>query len=605
MAYGARTNGVAGHTSRHADMHLNRDGPPPSTLAAQIVHNQTRPPATQSNGEQATFAGLLHELLHNSDAAPETDVAVNVQLIAVVVKAGLSVLTHDNPFARWEELHSQAGDSLKVVKATITRQPEVLVTPIQPDGPQLLLWLIVRLLPICGNPRCQDLLLTDLLIAAITALEKSTKLWRATEIMQDLIRSCVDDAIIALESSDGSMARLAVVLPPMRWLTKLWPKSETAIALPQDAQVVIDNSMQVILMSLTLSRSIKSHPRWLDETCQRLHALLLREPPRSRRTDTWRGAIVGTLELSRGASQLPILAELLTDSVQILPSQAMQRGIAEVLRDVLQAGLPQYVQYLEEPMLKLVRGDPFQQLDPSFKSVVTQGVLREVSSADVPNSLRDADQDMVDIDAPQQHRSPAQGADLSRARKRRRVRPQQGQHQKEPMLSRLADILASDLNDLPSLVTRAPAGYGGLDLSDQCAVWVLLNEILRQAESSNDYVPLFASLLDALELQNTKKPRILCMQAIHTCVRKSTDATTIDLAASRFGRVTLRALHSSLRELRIAAAHCLPAFLHIDLVPELFARNQQIILQYLRTLSDRDVPSELETLIVAWGQVAT
>nr|OQO19804.1 hypothetical protein B0A51_16256 [Rachicladosporium sp. CCFEE 5018]OQO27475.1 hypothetical protein B0A51_06559 [Rachicladosporium sp. CCFEE 5018] len=605
MAYGARTNGVAGHDPRHADMHVNGDGPPPSTLAAQIVHNQTRPLATQSNGEQATFAGLLHELLHNSDAAPETDVAVNVQLIAVVVKAGLSVLTHDNPFALWEELLSQAADSLKVVKATIARQPEVLVTAVQPDGPRLLLWLVVRLLPICGNPRCQDLQLADLLTSAITALEKSTKLWRATETMRALIRSCVDHALVTLESSDGSTARSTVVLPPMRWLTKLWPESETAIALPQDAQIVIDNSMQVILMSLTISRSITSHPRWLDETYQRLHTLLLCEPPQSRRADTWRDAIVRTLKLSRGASQLPILADLLADSTQILPSQAMQRGIAEVLRAILQAGLPQYVQYLEEPLLRLVRSNLFQQLDPSLKSVMTQGLRRQIVSADLPDGLRDADQDMVDVDNSQLSRAQAQPTDLSRVRKRRRLWPQLGQHQSGPTFPKLAEILGGDLNDLHSLVTRAPAAYGDLDEFDQCAVWASLNETLCQVESSNDYVPLLASLLDALELQNTKKPRVLCMQAIRACVRKSTDMTIVDLAASRVGQVTLRALHSSLRELRIAAAHCLPAFLHIESAPELSARNQQVALQYLRTLSDRDVPSELETLIVAWGQVAT
>ena len=110
-------------------VHKNGDGPPPSTLAAQIVQNQYRA-APQKNGEAATFAQLLREILHDHAATPETNVQVNVKLISVVAEAGLAPLADDNPFPQWDSLIAQAIDSIAVIQATIRRQPEVLFSTI-------------------------------------------------------------------------------------------------------------------------------------------------------------------------------------------------------------------------------------------------------------------------------------------------------------------------------------------------------------------------------------------------------------------------------------------------------------------------------------------
>lgn len=174
-----------------ARIHTNGDLPPPSTLAAQIVQNQARHDASQQNGEKATFAGLLQEILH-SGAAPETDIHVNVQLITVVVEAGLTVLTRDDPFAQWGVLLPQAVDSIAVVQATVVRQPEVLLTPISSEGPQLLFWLLAKLIAVCGKQKCQFLPIPGLLNAAIASFERSTKLWKSAPLLRSLIRDCVD-----------------------------------------------------------------------------------------------------------------------------------------------------------------------------------------------------------------------------------------------------------------------------------------------------------------------------------------------------------------------------------------------------------------------------
>lgn len=178
---GSRTNGV----------HTNGEAPPPSTLAAQIVQNQTTTKASQQSGEKATFSGLLHEILHNPSATPETDIGVNVQLISVVVEAGLSVLTRDDPFTQLDVLLPQAADSLAVVEATIVRQSDVLFAHISQDGPPLIIWLLARLLPLCSRPKCSELSIAGLINSAISAASKS-KLWRSAAVIQELIRDCVN-----------------------------------------------------------------------------------------------------------------------------------------------------------------------------------------------------------------------------------------------------------------------------------------------------------------------------------------------------------------------------------------------------------------------------
>lgn len=166
---------------------------PPSTLAAQIVQNQTRPPAAaQQHGQAATFSELLHEILHNPFATPETDINVNVTLINVVAEAGLAPLAEGNPFAQWDVLIPQAVDSLKVIEATVKRQPEVLFAPIGPDGSPLLLPLLARLVAVCGRQKCEKLAFASFFSAVLRALDSSIDFWRYACTLQQVLLDVVD-----------------------------------------------------------------------------------------------------------------------------------------------------------------------------------------------------------------------------------------------------------------------------------------------------------------------------------------------------------------------------------------------------------------------------
>jgi len=181
-ANGTTTNGA--HQSEHT--------PPASTLAAQIVQNRARQDASQKPSQTISFEQLLQEILHNDVAPPETDVQVNVQLINVVLEAGLGPLTNKDPFAQRDILIRQAADSIAVIKATILRQPEVLLTSATLDAPPLFVSLFARLLATVRNEESETLAWTDILGYAVNAINRSTDLWQYAEVLSTVYRECVD-----------------------------------------------------------------------------------------------------------------------------------------------------------------------------------------------------------------------------------------------------------------------------------------------------------------------------------------------------------------------------------------------------------------------------
>jgi len=169
----------------------NGNGPPPSTLAAQIVQKQTGP-APQQNGADVQLHDLLHEMLHNPKAVQETSLAVNVKLILVVSEAGLAPLAQNDLFGPSESSVAEATDSIAVIQKTITRQPEILLAPTSENGPPLVLLLCTRLVSVCGRPSCEDLRLAQLLDSSIRAIERSIDFWKDAELMKCSIRDIVN-----------------------------------------------------------------------------------------------------------------------------------------------------------------------------------------------------------------------------------------------------------------------------------------------------------------------------------------------------------------------------------------------------------------------------
>lgn len=171
----------------------NGDAAPQSTLAAQIVQNQTRPATSQQPaGETSDIREQLQAILYNQATVQEKDVKVNAQLISALIAAGLAPLTAGNPFADGDVLLSLAVDSISVIEATVKRQPEVLQEELTPNGPQLLLRLLTSLIVLCGKPKCDELPIRRLLESSVSALRNSVNFWPHAQVLQQVLQECVE-----------------------------------------------------------------------------------------------------------------------------------------------------------------------------------------------------------------------------------------------------------------------------------------------------------------------------------------------------------------------------------------------------------------------------
>jgi serine/threonine-protein kinase ATR len=182
-------------TPNNANLASGDNLPPPSTIAAQIVRNQSHV-ARQEPENKALFGELLQEYLKNP-AIEEANVETNAQLIRVVVEAGLDVMLKDDPFAP-DTLLQQANDSLLVIQLTINRTPEVLLFCSNDESteeakPPLLLWLLPKILSLLGRSHMSVIQddLCGLLTLSLQILRKSSQLWRSactiTSIFQEIV----------------------------------------------------------------------------------------------------------------------------------------------------------------------------------------------------------------------------------------------------------------------------------------------------------------------------------------------------------------------------------------------------------------------------------
>ena len=133
---------------------LQTEDPPPSTLAAQIVHNLTKRNDHSKHQDQESFKQLLRDILDAGDEndeqsdSIETNVEVNHKIVYVVVRSGIEVLFQDDPFNTKTDLVKQGLSSLAVIELTIRRSPEVLFFRINSHdldpklGGPLFLWLV-------------------------------------------------------------------------------------------------------------------------------------------------------------------------------------------------------------------------------------------------------------------------------------------------------------------------------------------------------------------------------------------------------------------------------------------------------------------------------
>ncbi|KAI1307448.1 phosphatidylinositol 3 [Xylaria venustula] len=121
-------------------------------------------------------------------------------------------------------------------------------------------------------------------------------------------------------------------------------------------------------------------------------------------------------------------------------------------------------------------------------------------------------------------------------------------------------------------------------------------------------IEIFICLLQTETFSESRKPRIAAMLSLRRIAKHCNSSDFIDMEVSVAAQWCLKSLHSSQRELRIAAGRTLAVFLAHRGTPGVkhvvIQKNRGIALGILRNLSDRNEPKFTESCILAWSQVS-
>ena len=110
--------------------------------------------------------------------------------------------------------------------------------------------------------------------------------------------------------------------------------------------------------------------------------------------------------------------------------------------------------------------------------------------------------------------------------------------------------MSQDRNAQNGCKVRIPAG--------QCSICDSVKSIepksgAKRDVDCDDLLLVIKSLLDLHQMQKQVLPRVVMMRNLRRLLSHTNNASHLDLKNSTFGQWCLRALHSSLRDLRVAA----------------------------------------------------
>ncbi|KAI0897246.1 phosphatidyl inositol 3-kinase [Annulohypoxylon nitens] len=166
------SHGRAGPNGRenfaNGSLNSNNNGPPPSTLAAQLVENisaSTRSSRPDETAELKRFFGIIEEVKNQPSIlkTPKERMEHNHMLIYVYTRVVLESLRWDDPFADKVQLRADASRAIDFLKITIGETPDVLSAKSETGlflfrgSEPLWLWIFPKVLKMLGSGYCADL----------------------------------------------------------------------------------------------------------------------------------------------------------------------------------------------------------------------------------------------------------------------------------------------------------------------------------------------------------------------------------------------------------------------------------------------------------------
>ena len=180
----------------------------PSNRVVETLRNLSTTTGHLKPGDRESFEQLLLEVSRtaiegqNSNAVSfhDVDTLASVELVSVIVRAGLDILLQEDPFADKEHLLFVAAKSLEALKVVVTTVPGLLFGNSKATTPSaavvrspLYIWLLPRLMALVARPHMESLQeeLIELLQSVMGAVGKSVDSMLHTRNLLRYLQACI------------------------------------------------------------------------------------------------------------------------------------------------------------------------------------------------------------------------------------------------------------------------------------------------------------------------------------------------------------------------------------------------------------------------------
>lgn len=186
------------------------NGPPPSTLAAQLVENisvsSNKSSRSDDNAELKGLFAVIQRVKDNPDLlrTPDQRLEHNHMLIYVYCRVVLAAIRLDDPVLNQPHMRAESLKALNFLRFTINETPAVLCYASEKHGllfrrgEPLWLWLLPQWLRMLGHPKCVELesAIEGFLQYLLLTVARISKLWQMVDPLSMYFRGCLTGKLI-------------------------------------------------------------------------------------------------------------------------------------------------------------------------------------------------------------------------------------------------------------------------------------------------------------------------------------------------------------------------------------------------------------------------
>ncbi|KAH0495668.1 hypothetical protein TgHK011_009203 [Trichoderma gracile] len=216
-------------------------GPPPSTLAAQLVENiaaSSKAPRTDENSELKGLLAIIQRVKDKPDLLKSSNDRLehNHMLIYVYCRVVLENIKLDDPFLDRANVRTESQKAINFLRFTIKETPSVLLH--KNENCRLLfrgqeplwVWLLPQLLRLLGHPQCLDLesSIEGFLQYILLLVARTGALWKVAASLGLYLRASLTSLLDHLQSPSlvpsHAESRTDLELPPVFALDQILGK---------------------------------------------------------------------------------------------------------------------------------------------------------------------------------------------------------------------------------------------------------------------------------------------------------------------------------------------------------------------------------------------